>query len=370
MSLYKELTAVSIYLPPDPGGGGKRFLNYIKKINSIYSLKVNVITTSQVNLKGVNVISNLKYKSNLIYKIFFWTPIVFIQNINLFLFKKRNIYLLISCRDPLCICIGILCILFKNDFCIGTTLYKYDDEESLMKSKFSFIFRMLLKNAKVFILQSPLFLNKKSSLNNCFIIPNGVDFNLVKKYSKNKIKNSTSKNIKLISIGRISERKNTLEILNIFNSLVKKDYPVKLFLLGPYEDDFYYKQCLHFVHKNRLSHNVIFTNYIENPYKYLNDSDIYISASFNEGIPNSILEAMVFGIPVILRKINITTNLLLGEKLNEELSFSNVNEAVSKIEELINSLEYRSLISQKCKSQVKKFEINKIIKKYMSVVMH
>ena len=78
---------------------------------------------------------------------------------------------------------------------------------------------------------------------------------------------------------------------------------------------------------------------------------------------------MVFGVPVIIRKINITTNLLLGEKLNEELSFSNVKQAVSKIEDLINSLEYRSLISQKCKIQVRKFEINKIIRKYMSIVI-
>ena len=84
--------------------------------------------------------------------------------------------------------------------------------------------------------------------------------------------------------------------------LVIKNYPVKLILVGPYEDDIYYKKCLNFVRKNRICQKVIFTNYIQNPYKYLNDSDIYISASSNEGIPNSILEAMVFGIPVILKK--------------------------------------------------------------------
>ena len=369
MSLYKELTAVSIFLPPDPGGGGKRFLNYIKKFDSLSSLKINVITTSQVNIEGINVISNIKYRSNSIYKIFFWSPIVLLKNIHLFLFNKRTIYLLISCRDPLCICIGILCILFKNDFCIGTTLYKYDDEESLMKSSFSFIFRILLKNAKAFIIQSALFLDKKSTLTNCFILPNGVDFDLLKKYSENKIKKSTSNCLKLISFGRVSERKNTLDILNIFNKLVIKNYPVKLILVGPYEDDIYYKKCLNFVRKNRICQKVIFTNYIQNPYKYLNDSDIYISASSNEGIPNSILEAMVFGIPVILKKINITTNLLLGKQLNEELSFSNVNQAVCKIEKLIISSEYRSLISQKCKSQVRKFEINKIIKKYINILI-
>ena len=67
MSLNKELTAVAIYLPPDPGGGGKRFLNYIRKFNSLSSLKINVITTSKVNIEGVNVISNIKYTHRHLY---------------------------------------------------------------------------------------------------------------------------------------------------------------------------------------------------------------------------------------------------------------------------------------------------------------
>ncbi|MDD5021035.1 MAG: glycosyltransferase family 4 protein [Endomicrobiaceae bacterium] len=57
--------------------------------------------------------------------------------------------------------------------------------------------------------------------------------------------------------------------------------------------------------KNMLSENknVLFTGSVNNIDEYLKASDYYISTSFSEGLPNSVLEAMSCGLPVILSDI-------------------------------------------------------------------
>lgn len=57
--------------------------------------------------------------------------------------------------------------------------------------------------------------------------------------------------------------------------------------------------------KNMLSgnQNVLFTGSVDNVDEYLKASDYYISTSFSEGLPNSVIEAMACGLPVILSDI-------------------------------------------------------------------
>ena len=50
--------------------------------------------------------------------------------------------------------------------------------------------------------------------------------------------------------------------------------------------------------------NIQFIGSVDNVNEYLQASDYYISASFTEGMPNSVLEAISTGLPVILSKIS------------------------------------------------------------------
>ncbi|MDN3642104.1 glycosyltransferase [Lutimonas halocynthiae] len=51
------------------------------------------------------------------------------------------------------------------------------------------------------------------------------------------------------------------------------------------------------------SKNILFAGRVDNVKNYLRASDYYISASLTEGLPNSVLEAISIGLPVILSKI-------------------------------------------------------------------
>ncbi|MCS5612206.1 MAG: glycosyltransferase [Candidatus Poribacteria bacterium] len=51
------------------------------------------------------------------------------------------------------------------------------------------------------------------------------------------------------------------------------------------------------------SKNVIFRGYVNNVGDYLNAADGFISTSLSEGMPNSVLESLAYGVPVILSDI-------------------------------------------------------------------
>ena len=49
-----------------------------------------------------------------------------------------------------------------------------------------------------------------------------------------------------------------------------------------------------------IEKQVIFTGFLENPYPYLQHCDVFVSPSYNEGLSNALLEAMVLGaVPVV-----------------------------------------------------------------------
>jgi glycosyltransferase involved in cell wall biosynthesis len=94
--------------------------------------------------------------------------------------------------------------------------------------------------------------------------------------------------------GALSHLKNSKIIIEAFQ-LQKKKNSILLFL-GNGE---LYDTLL----SSYKSENIHFTGRVDNVKNYLQASDYYISASLTEGLPNSVLEAISAGLPVILSKI-------------------------------------------------------------------
>lgn len=96
--------------------------------------------------------------------------------------------------------------------------------------------------------------------------------------------------------GNFIDRKNQREAINAFLSMSNKNRAV-LLLLGDGND----YNSLYNLHKD--DENIIFTGKVANVNEYLRASDIYISTSKSEGMPNGVLEAMASGLPLILSNI-------------------------------------------------------------------
>ena len=105
--------------------------------------------------------------------------------------------------------------------------------------------------------------------------------------------------VRIVSVGRINEPKNQLELIKSFNCLQTKEYPdLELVFIGPWDDD-YKKVCQNYIDKYQLK-NVSFLGFKSNPWKYLTDKDICVFPSSQETFGLVYVEAILKGLPTIL----------------------------------------------------------------------
>lgn len=166
------------------------------------------------------------------------------------------------------------------------------------------LIRNLYKRGEVFITCSESLSKMYKEKENIELpfIRNGVD---VEKFQKRNLKNRflIRKNLNLpndkiiyVYSGGLIERKNHREAINAFINMTNYDKAL-LLILGDGE------LRLELEREFEKYKNVLFMGKVSNITEYLHASDIYLSTSKSEGLPNGVLEAMACGIPVLLSNI-------------------------------------------------------------------
>lgn len=159
-------------------------------------------------------------------------------------------------------------------------------------------------------------------------IYNFLDFDLIEKKAEEKLEKDYGKYI--ISVGSLTENKNHKLLINAFK-ILKNKYKVseKLLIAGEgKERENLEKQ----IKELNLENDVLLLGQIENPYKYIKNSELYILPSKSEGLPLTLLEAMRLRKMVICIK-NDGTNEVLEDRKYGEFTLENETE---KIAEKIN----------------------------------
>ena len=137
---------------------------------------------------------------------------------------------------------------------------------------------------------------------------NPLDSKLINKKSKEgKFDNfyKTKKNcLKLINLGRFTDQKNQITILKAVN-ILKESFNLRLLIFGRGINK---KNMQLYIRDNHLEKYVKLKDYIDNPYKIMKQSDIFILSSRYEGLPNVLLEA------ANLKKLIISTKCPTGPK--------------------------------------------------------
>lgn len=184
------------------------------------------------------------------------------------------------------------------------------------------------------------------------VIRNGVDtekFYPAKNADKLKIRKSLSlpeDAIIFVSVGHLITIKQPQLLIEAFMGLKNKEN-TQLVLIG---DGPLRGECEKYAGD---APNIIFTGRIDNVFEYLKASDIYVSSSGNEGMPNAVLEALASGLPCILSDIDPHKEILALEpiagmafktgeseslgKCMEEMIHADLSEKSSKAVELVNS---------------------------------
>lgn len=110
------------------------------------------------------------------------------------------------------------------------------------------------------------------------------------------VKTESSYQHRIISVGRLTERKNQLELIKAFGLLDKSD--IDLVFLGGWDKD--YKQiCDDYIAEHQLK-SVSFLGHVDDPWSMITDKDIAVFPSGMETFGLVYVESVLNGIPTIL----------------------------------------------------------------------
>ena len=77
---------------------------------------------------------------------------------------------------------------------------------------------------------------------------------------------------------------------------VNKVYNCKLFIIGEGSER---TKLNNLIEKLKLQGKVFMLGFKKNPFKYLKQSDVFVLSSKYEGLPNSLIQALLLGVPCI-----------------------------------------------------------------------
>lgn len=120
-----------------------------------------------------------------------------------------------------------------------------------------------------------------------------------------------------------------------------------------------------FILKYQHNHNIIFLGQVDNISAFLKFSDFFISASYHEGMPNAVLEAMACGTPVFLSDIPSHREIFSMSSLDIGGIFENDNleDFIYNLDRILN-YDYLSL-SKNCNEFILEyFNAKKMAKSY------
>lgn len=192
-------------------------------------------------------------------------------------------------------------------------------------------------------------------LKNIELVYNPVDIDMFKTE-----RNVTKKTETLfITVGRLSDQKNHLLLIDAFSSALKEISSIKLVIIGEGELKIMLQEK---ITKLNLENSIKMIGVTNNVNMYLKEADVFVLSSKYEGLPLSILEAMASGLPIISTDVGgvsdiVTDNGILVMPQNcEELS-----KAIKKLA-LDNQL--RLHLSKKSQQNVKKYDVSNFARQY------
>ncbi len=145
------------------------------------------------------------------------------------------------------------------------------------------------------------------------VITTTVDINLVKNFSlETKIEHQKkSTTHKILFLSRMVKAKGVFELIEAFKKVNQKIKNSELILAGDGEA---FQEVASLVANIE---NIRLTGYVEGDEKIalLEESDVYILPSYSEGLPISVLEAMLFGLPIITTRVGGLKNFFKNKKM-------------------------------------------------------
>lgn len=357
---------ILIFMPSIEGGGVEKNLFLVSNFLIKKFKKLSVITISKnykkkfnKSIEFISLSSDIWDKYGRRFKYFLAILLLIkeiLKNKNLIVFSfQANIY-----------CIAI-CKLFGVKVISRSNSAPYGWSKNWVKRN---IFKIFLNFADKIMVNSEQFKKdlKKEFNVNAICIYNPLNTNEIIQKSKKRSLSifNSNKKIKILNIGRFVDQKDQITLLRSLN-YIKNDINYEAVIVGK---GILKASLKNYIIKNKLKDKVKLINFVENPYNYIKQADLFILTSKFEGLPNVLLEALV------LKKFLISSNCRTGPK---EILLNGKGGLLFKVgnsKELSKKIIYYSKNKNKCNKLLKnainnlyRFDYKKNLEKYYNLIM-
>ncbi len=173
---------------------------------------------------------------------------------------------------------------------------------------------------------------------------------------------------RLVSVGRLSKEKGYLDLLRIYNVLVKEhpDWTLDIIGDGPEREvlEEYIKE--HHLEEKVTLHGFQGKEYIG---EILNQSSIYLMTSYTESFGIVLIEAMSYGLPCVAFSSAEGAKELINSGSNGYLIKNRNNRAyIKKVEDLMEDIEIRKRIGKMGRKSIKKYSGDEVIKSWLDMI--
>jgi glycosyltransferase involved in cell wall biosynthesis len=213
-------------------------------------------------------------------------------------------------------------------------------------------------------------LHKNGLIHHINVVPNGFEIEhpalfdkphvrelVCKKYSLQLSK----KDIVLLYVGRITEIKQPLLLIDLFKAISSIKLNIHLIIVG--SGNLFAK-----MRKKAICHpNIHILGYVPHQeiWPLLRAADAFISLSFYEGLPLAALEAASFGLPLILSDIP-AHRFIINSKVGNGILIDSHNPCFMEICNFLNNIEKKKLITDA--SLMKQFTWENVVKQYLTLL--
>lgn len=167
--------------------------------------------------------------------------------------------------------------------------------------------------------------------------------------------------IRLLSIGQLNKNKNHEFMINSVEQLVKEYPRLKLSILGEGDLKEYLEKL---ILEKGLSQHVELAGYQTDVYPFILDSHLFVSASYREGLPKSVMEALQVGLPCLVSNTRGNTDLVKTELNGYVMKDFTVEEFITGFKYCVDNYDK---LQKNTISSVSKFLLENVLKDYENI---
>lgn len=224
--------------------------------------------------------------------------------------------------------------------------------------------RVLYNNAHVITANNKIALSFLSTFVNeekLVFLPNPVDIS-------SEISNLEQKKPHILVVGRLHPQKGLDILIRAFAQIYSCHKQWKLIVVG---DGAQRKELKELSVKLGISTHVEWKGYLGDVTPYYKECSIFVQASRYEGMPNTVLEAMSYALPVIITDAQIGIVDIIENKISGIIvPVENIDELANNMELLIENSELRNKIGKKGWETIQIYDSGKIIPKWNDLVLN